>query len=168
MEQPTQERTEWVSWPKADENRWVRWRIRERRAIEAGRVTACPWNISGEFELRDYQTWLLRQQEGPTGLTADEISDLFPSPVAAIQPNALPLSYQKIGDMLFAEVGDPDNRKKRAADAYKRVEWEFHRGGPSSEAESRRGWGIACLACLALGAKGPPRVSRLGRLLMWS
>jgi hypothetical protein len=38
---------------------------------------------------------------------------------------ALPLSFQRIGDLLFPEVEDPDNRKKRAADAYNRVESEF-------------------------------------------
>jgi hypothetical protein len=48
----------------------------------------------------------------------------------------LPLPYQRIGDLLFPEVKDPANRKKRAADAYNRVESEF---GWEFGGESRRG-----------------------------
>jgi hypothetical protein len=53
---------------------------------------------------------------------------------------ALPLSFQRIGDLLFPEVEDPDNRKKRADDAKKRVEselgWEF--GGESGRGTLKR------------------------------
>ena len=45
-----------------------------------------------------------------------------------IQSDDLPLSFQRIGDLLFPEVDDSDNRKKRTADAFNRVESEFRRG----------------------------------------
>lgn len=119
----------WVPWAKEDEVRWVQWRVRERKAVEAGKPTAEAWRLKGKFKLVDYQTWLLRQKGGGFAeLSRKEICELFTAEVATIQPEALPLSYQRIGDLLFAEVDDPDNRKKRAADAHNRVESEFRRG----------------------------------------
>jgi hypothetical protein len=116
-----------VVWPKEDEVRWVQWRVRERKAVEAGRFAAEAWQINGKFKLVDYQTWLLRQEVGFSDLSAAEIRELFPE-VLTVQSEDLPLSYQKIGDLLFSRVPDPDNRKKRAADAHNRVESEFRRG----------------------------------------
>ena len=51
-------------WGKEDEVRSVQWRVRERKAVEAGKPTAEAWRIKGKFKLVDYQTWLLRQKGG--------------------------------------------------------------------------------------------------------
>jgi hypothetical protein len=117
-----------MPWPKEDEVRWVQWRIRERKAVESRKPTAQAWRLSGNFRVVDYQAWLLRQRGGFCELSTGEIRELFPAGVATIKAEALPLSYQRIGDLLFAEVDDPDNRKKRAADGHNRVESEFRRG----------------------------------------
>ncbi len=82
----------------------------------------------GRFELLDYQAWLLRQKDGFSELSPEAILWLFPPQVATIESDALPLSYLRIGDLLFSGVDDSDNRKKRAADAFNRVESEFGRG----------------------------------------
>ena len=84
--------------------------------------------MRGRFKLKDYQTWLLRQREGFLGFSPETIRELFPPEVSTIRREDLPLPYQKIGDLLCPEVDDPDNRKKRAADACNRVESEFGRG----------------------------------------
>ncbi|MBZ5689078.1 MAG: hypothetical protein LAP86_29065 [Acidobacteriia bacterium] len=117
-----------IAWAKEDEVRWVQWRVRERKALEACKPTAEAWRIKGKFRLVDYQAWLLRQKGGFAEISATEMLELFPAEVATVQPEVLPLSYQRIGDLLFAELDDPDNRKKRAADAHNRVESEFRRG----------------------------------------
>jgi hypothetical protein len=116
------------AWPKADEIRWAQWRVRERKAVEAGRVANDPERMQGQFKLRDYQTWLLREKDEFLDLSPEAIRELFSPEVSTIRSEALPLPYQKIGDLLFPEVDDPDNRKKRAADARNRVESEFGRG----------------------------------------
>ena len=113
-----------LPWHKEDEIRWVQWRVRERKAIEAGKAT----RITGKFKLTDYQAWLLHQKDGFSELSPGEIAELFPAEPAMIQSDDLPLSFQRIGDLLFPEVDDSDNRKKRTADAFNRVESEFRRG----------------------------------------
>lgn len=115
-------------WPKADEIRWAQSRVRERKAVEAGRVARDPQRMQGQYKLRDYQTWLLHQSDGFLNLSPEAIGDLFPPAVSTIRHETLPLSYLKIGDLLFPEIDDPGNRKKRAADACNRVESEFGRG----------------------------------------
>jgi hypothetical protein len=114
-------------WSKADEIRWVQWRIRERRSIESGNPNASLWRRRGKYKMVDYKAWLLRQPDGFAELSAGQIVDLLPETVH-LQIGVLPLSFQKIGDLLFHDVDDPDNRKKRAADAFNRVESEFKRG----------------------------------------
>jgi hypothetical protein len=111
----------------------AQWRVRQRKALAAGKHPEAPWRINGKYELRDYQAWLMRQPYGLLDLSTEEIFEFFPflqtrQLSASSSSLALPLSYQLIGDLLFPEVDDPDNRKKRAADAYNRVESEFGRG----------------------------------------
>jgi len=113
-------------WPKADEIRWAQWRARERKALEEGKI-ATNTRIEGKSKLVDYQAWLLREKNGFSDLSPEAIRDLFP-PEVSIKSQILPLSFQKIGDLLFPKTNDPDNRKKRAADARNRVESEFGRG----------------------------------------
>src|SRR5215470_8914039 len=113
-------------WRKEDEIRWVQWRVRERKALEEGEV-AHNNDLEGKFKLTDYQTWLLREKDGFSDLSAGAIGDLFPLDVSTVKSVALPLSFQKIGDLLFPKIEDRDNRKKRAADAHNRVESEFGR-----------------------------------------
>jgi hypothetical protein len=112
-----------VTWPKADEVRSVQWQIRRRRSDRPS-----PTSLMGRFQLLDYQAWLLHQQAGFSELSPESIRFLFPAGVATIQTAELPLSFQKVGDLLFPGVDDPNNRKKRAADAFNRVESEFGRG----------------------------------------
>lgn len=90
----------WVAWPKEDEIRWVEWRVREREAIDAGKSPA--WNKRGVCSLTDYRAWLLHERDGR--------------------------SFQQVGEKLFKNCADPDNRKRRAYLAHARVEGEFHRG----------------------------------------
>jgi hypothetical protein len=86
------------------------------------------WGTLGQFKLRDYQRWLLRQRDGFLDFSPEESRELFPPEVSTFPREALCLSYQKIGDLLFPEIDDPGTRKKRAADACNRVESEFGRG----------------------------------------
>jgi hypothetical protein len=102
--------------------------VRERKAIEAGAPGADPSRIKGKFKLPDYRGWLLHQADGFSELSPEAILYLFAAEVATIQPAELPLSFQRIGDLLFPGIEDPNNRKKRAADAFNRVESEFGRG----------------------------------------
>jgi hypothetical protein len=84
--------------------------------------------MQGNFKLTDYQTWLLHQKDGFSDLPVEAIRMLFPADVSTVELDALPLSFQKIGDLLFSKIDDPGNRKKRAADAHNRVESELGRG----------------------------------------
>jgi hypothetical protein len=122
-----QHKTPRTPWPKADETRWVQWRIRERLAIEAGVPNADPTSITGKFRLTDYQAWLLHQADGFLELSPEAVLYLFPG-AGGIDTSGLPLSFQRVGDLIFPDVEDPDNRKRRAAAAFNRVESEFHRG----------------------------------------
>ena len=115
------------------EIRDAQWRVRQRKALAAGKHPEAAWRVNGRCELSDYQAWLLRQPHGLLDLSREEIFELFEflqtrELTAKSSSLALPLSYQRIGNLLFPGVDDPDNRKKRAADAYKRVESEFGRG----------------------------------------
>jgi hypothetical protein len=115
------------------EIRFAQWRVRERKAIGSGKHADAAWRIEGRCKLRDYQAWLLRQQHGFLDLSIEEIFELFDfiqTRELSVDSSslALPLPYQRIGDLIFPEVDDPDNRKKRADDACKRVESEFGRG----------------------------------------
>ncbi|PYV77216.1 MAG: hypothetical protein DMG97_02220 [Acidobacteria bacterium] len=89
-----------VPWPKDDEIRWVQWRVWEREAIEAGK--SADWDKKGAYSLTDYRAWLLHERDHR--------------------------SFQQVGELLFANCADPDNRKRRAYLAYDRVESEFRRG----------------------------------------
>jgi len=122
-----------ITQSRKHEIRFAQWRVRERKAIESGKHPDAAWRMKGRFKRREYQAWLLRQPHGFLDLSIEEIFEFF----EFLQPRGLsdksaslglPLSYQRIGDLLFPEVDDPDNRKKRAADAYNRVESEFGRG----------------------------------------
>ena len=114
------------------EIRDVQLRVRQRIALAAGKHPDAAWRITGRYELRDYQAWLLRQTDGFMDLSIGETSEFFPFLQKLLSGKSaslvLPLSFQRIGDLLFPEVDDLDNRKKRAADAYNRVESEFGRG----------------------------------------
>jgi hypothetical protein len=115
------------------EIRFAQWRVRERKAIGAGKHPESPWRVKGRFKLRDHQAWLLRQPYGFLDLSRGEILEMFEflqtrMLTAKSASLALPLSYQRIGDLLFPEVPDPSDRKKRAADSHNRVESEFGRG----------------------------------------
>ena len=89
-----------VAWPKEDEIRWVEWRVREREAIDGGKSQA--WDKRGSCSLTDYRAWLLHERDGR--------------------------SFQQVGELLFQNCADPDNRKRRAYLAHDRVEGEFRRG----------------------------------------
>lgn len=115
------------------EIRFAQWRVRERTAIGAGEHPESAWRVKGRFKLRDYQAWLLRQPYGFLDLSIGEIFEMFEflqtrMLTAKSALLALPLPYQRIGDLLFPEVSDDGDRKKRAADAHDRVESEFGRG----------------------------------------
>ena len=114
------------------EIRDAQWRVRQRMAVAAGKHPDAAWRITGRCKLRDYQAWLLRQPHGFLDLSIEEIFEFFPFLQRVLSGKSasrtLPLSFQRIGDLLFPEVDDLDNRKKRAADAYNRVESEFGRG----------------------------------------
>jgi hypothetical protein len=121
------------SWCGEDEIRWAQWRVRERKAIGSGKHPDAAWRIKGRFKLSEYQAWLLRQPSGLLDLSTEEIFEFFEflktrelSDKSASL--ALPLTYQRIGDLLFPQVDDPGSRKKRASDAYDRIESEFGRG----------------------------------------
>jgi hypothetical protein len=89
-----------IAWPKEDEIRWVEWRVREREAIDAGKSQV--WDKRGAYSLTDYRAWLLHERDSR--------------------------SFQQVGEMLFKNCADPDNRKRRAYLAHDRVEGEFRRG----------------------------------------
>jgi hypothetical protein len=130
-----------ISQSEIEEIRRAQWRVRQRKAIESGKHPEADWRKNGRFKRRDYQTWLLRQPHGFLDLSREEIFEFFPFlQTRVLSDNSaslgLPLPYQRIGDLLFPEVKDPANRKKRAADAYNRVESEF---GWEFGGESRRG-----------------------------
>ena len=114
------------------EIRDVQWKVRRWKAVLAGKHADAGWRIKGKCSLRDYQVWLLREPYGFLDLSIEEIFEFFPFLKKQLSGTsasvALPLSFQRIGDLLFPEVDDPDNRKKRAADAHDRVESEFGRG----------------------------------------
>ena len=110
--------------------RCAQWRVRQRKAIESGKHPEAAWRINGRFKRRDYQAWLLRQSHAFLDLSREEIFEFFPFlQTRMLSENsaslALPLPYQRIGDLLFPEVKGPPVRKKRAADADNRVESEL-------------------------------------------
>jgi len=113
-----------MSWPKEDEIRWVEWRARERELIEGERKAGKPdyqrqhpeWAKSGELSRGDYLAWLLIVRDG--------------------------LSFQTVGNMLFAGDATPEGRKAKARRAWARVEWEFGRG-PLKRKRKPLGFAIA-------------------------
>lgn len=99
-----------LGWTKEQEIRWVEQRVREREVIENEQAEGKPdhqrqhpdWCKTGEYTRVDYLAWLFTVR--------DE------------------LSFQDVGEKLFAKDQTPNGRKMRAYRAWERVEREFHRG----------------------------------------
>ena len=118
------------------EIREAQWIVRRWKAVLAGKHSDAGWRIKGRCS-RDYQVWLLREPHGFLDLSIEEVFEFFPFLQKLLARKsaslALPLSFQQIGDLLFPEVHQSENRKKRAADAHNRVESEFGRGTLKTE-----------------------------------
>ena len=122
-----------ISSSSKQEIRSAQFCVRQRKVIQSGKHTDADWRIKGRYKISDYQAWLLRQPHGFLDLSIEEIREFFEFlPTRELSDEsaslALPLSFQRIGDLLFPEVYDPGASKKRAADAHNRVESEFGRG----------------------------------------